>query len=96
MSRTKYIYTTKRVDGRVVRTYVGKRGSVAGRLYELQQQHRRNSRQALQELSQEWEQFYGETVDLSQLERVAMRERGYTQTKQRHWIKCGTNREQRQ
>jgi hypothetical protein len=84
MKREQYVYTTKRVRGRVVRTYVGKRDSPEAIAYEQQQRERAERRREQLRFLEDWSQ----SVDLSSLEAVAMRERGYTKTEQRHWRRC--------
>jgi hypothetical protein len=84
----RYIYRTEKRDGIVKRSYVGKVDSAAAVEYLQSVQLRRQRKIDLYAESLLLDLLDDAIDDLDELERQAMRERGYAQSDSRKWRLC--------
>jgi hypothetical protein len=84
----RYIYRTEKRDGIVKRSYVGKVDSVAAVEYLQSVQLRQRRKTQLQTEALLLDLLDDAIDDLDELERQAMRERGYEQNDSRKWRLC--------
>jgi hypothetical protein len=88
-TRQRYIYRSERQDGAVRRVYVGTSDSPAAAEYLQEVEDKRKEREQIRVYAEYCEQLDANAADLTELEALAMRERGYERTEQRKWRVCG-------